>query len=178
MEEQLLSQNITSITVDYHQIEGEHHYIRKLSDTLLIGIVSKKALDAIELTNLLVHVEQVHFKKMPTHITLEHIIANPLRFTAEDPRVGLIKDEIEITRNELLKAVKLLIERGEHLEKLVIQSEQLAEAASNFKVKLLLWQMVILCLTASLPLGRLRINVIKPHLMPIRINWLLTTNFI
>jgi hypothetical protein len=128
------SQNLEA-QVDYYPYEDEHHYLYKpnLDGNIILAIVSKTPLQALELRYLFTNIEHIRIKPQSVKTTLDDIVKNPLGYTGRDILIQAIKDEADQTVEALQIALDKVIQRGEALKELDTTSLNLRYSAKRFE---------------------------------------------
>jgi len=115
------------------QVNGEHHYIMRLSNTdTFMAIVSKKKLSSIELTHLFKNIEHIHQRPEKVKITLADIIANPIGYIGKDVFLNSIIDQSNQVKVSINKAVGQQISNLIHVDELDKKSDGLLKETEKF----------------------------------------------
>lgn len=116
----------------------EFHYIKKTTDEtkkdVLIVIVSRKLLERSEVYYLIHNIAHVHFHPN-LHITLQDILTNPLGYIGRDALVTSVQQKLDAAKEEALKALDAIIERGLKIEESKYKTEQLVRESRSFHIE-------------------------------------------
>ncbi len=117
----------------------EFHYIKKIDPDTIMVIVSKTRLECTrerpELYYLQYNIELAYRYPERTRTNLQDILNNPLGYIARDILIDGVQKMAEATREELLKTIDAMIERGGKIEVLLDDTKRLAHAAGSFQIE-------------------------------------------
>lgn len=131
---QILPSDLTQTNILHYQTEGEHHYVKRLDDqTHVMVLVSRTPIDPREATNLFINTAHAIKRPDSTHVTLQQIVDNPLGYTGKNHQIEKIQQDLEETKDILIKGMERILERGEQIEMLSDKTIKLSLASKEFE---------------------------------------------
>jgi hypothetical protein len=132
----ITSNEVMPNTIQIFQEEKEYHYLKKdVEKNILMGIVSRKELEKIELFYLFANIKHVHVRGRAVATTLDNIIENPVGFTGQDILISKIKTTNAEVIDIMIDNIDLIIERGEKLEQIAAKTDTLRLNAITFEAE-------------------------------------------